>query len=116
MFYLERSVDPDQLPGDETVIQFKFRDLVEMRDWWLLVNDREVDVCSICPGRDVNVYFNTTVRTMHDIWMGDRTYREAVTAGDLSLEGEPALTRRVSKWLRPSVFADTKRAAAPTFA
>src|SRR3954471_18089306 len=37
MFYLERSVDPGQLPGDETVIQFQFRDLSEQRNWWLLV-------------------------------------------------------------------------------
>lgn len=113
MFYLERSIDPDQLPGNETVIQFKFRDLVEMRDWWLLVNDGLVDVCTIPPGRDVNVYFNTTVRTMHDIWMGDRTYREAVSAGDLSVEGEPALTRRVSSWLKPSVFSESSRAPIP---
>ena len=28
MFYLERSVDPKQLPGDETVVQFRFTDLI----------------------------------------------------------------------------------------
>jgi DNA-binding HxlR family transcriptional regulator len=117
MFYLERSIDPSQLPGDQTVIQFKFRDLTaEQRDWWLLVNNRDVDVCITSPGRDVDVYFTTTVRTMHDIWMGDRTYREAVSTGDLSIEGELALTRHVSAWLRPSVFAESKRSPAPAFA
>jgi hypothetical protein len=52
---------------------------------------------------------------MHDIWMGDRTYRDAVQSGDLSIEGELALTRHVSSWLRPSIFADSKRAPVPAF-
>lgn len=113
MFYLERSIDPSQLPGDQAVIQFKFRDLIEQKDWWLLIDGACVDVCLVSPGRDVDVYFTTTVRTMHDVWMGDRTYREAVSSGDLSIEGERALTRHVNSWLRPSIFADAERALAP---
>lgn len=111
MLYLERSVDPGQLPGNETVIQFKFNDLPEQRDWWLLVRDSEVEVCIKPPGRDVDVFFTTTARTMIDVWMGDRGYREAVLSGDLIIEGELSLTRRISSWLRPSVFADSKRAS-----
>lgn len=113
MFYLERSVVPSQLPGAETVIQFKFLDLAEQRDWWLLVRDGHVDICITPPGRDVDVFFTTTVRTMHDVWMGDRGYREAILSGDLAIEGEPALTRRISSWLRPSMFAESKRAPVP---
>lgn len=112
MLYLERSVDPSQLPGSETVIQFKFTDLSEQRDWWLLVRGGKVEVCITTPGRDVDVFFTTTVRTMADVWMGDRTYRDAVLAGDLRIEGELTLTRRISSWLRPSIFAESKRAPA----
>lgn len=113
MYYLERSVDPSQLPGDHSVIQFKFKDLVDQADWWLLVDGEKVDVCISPPGRDVDVYFTTTTRTMHDVWMGDRSYRDAMIAGDLVVEGEVALTRRISTWLRPSVFADSQRAPIP---
>jgi len=109
MLYLERSVDPEQLPGSQTVIRFRFDDLPEQRDWWLLVRDTKVDVCITDPGRDVDVFFATTARTMSDVWMGDRAYREAVLSGDLIIEGDPALTRRISSWLRPSVFAQSKR-------
>jgi DNA-binding HxlR family transcriptional regulator len=111
MLYLERSIDPAELPGSETVIHFKFRDFPEQPDWWLLVRESNVDVCVTRPGRDIDVYFTTTVRTMTDVWMGDRGYREAVLAGDLTIEGDPALTRRISTWLRPSIFANSKRAA-----
>ena len=113
MFYLERSVDPAQLPGEQTVIRFQFNDLTEQRNWWLLVCDNQVQICITPPPRDVDVYFTTTVRTMHDVWMGDRTYRDAVQTDDLIIEGEPALTRNVSSWLRPSVFVAAPRQPIP---
>ena len=50
---------------------------------------------------------------MHDVWMGDRSYREAMSSGDLIVEGEPVLTRNVSSWLRSSVFAASDRAPVP---
>ena len=114
MFYLERSVDPSKLPGDQTVIQFRFTDVAaDQRNWWLLVDGSTVDVCLTPPARDVDVYFTTTVRTMHDVWMGDRSYRDAINSGDLIVEGEPALTRNVNGWLRSSVFAQSERAPVP---
>ena len=109
MLYLERSVDPQQLPGTETVIQFKFRDLTEQQDWWLLVRDGKVEICISSPGRDVDVFFTTNVRTMAGVWMGDRSYRDAVLAGELMIEGDLALTRRISSWLKPSIFAEARR-------
>jgi len=110
MLYLERSIDPGQLPGSETVIQFKFNDLPQQRDWWLLVRDGKVDVCISDPGRDVDVFFSTRARAMSDVWMGTRTYRDAILAGDLVIEGDLALTRRIGCWLRPSIFANSRRA------
>ena len=113
MFYLERSVDPDKLPGDQSVIRFRFTDLTEQCNWWLLVSRSSVQVCLTPPARDVDIYFTTTVRTMHDVWMGDRSYRDAVKTEDLIIEGEPALTRNVSNWLRPSAFFASDRAPVP---
>lgn len=113
MLYLERSVDPSQLPGNETVIQFKFLDRTDQRDWWLLVRNGKVEVCITTPGRDVDVFFTTKVRTMAAVWMGDRSYRDAVLSGDLTIEGDLALTRRISSWLRPSIFAESTRAPLP---
>jgi DNA-binding HxlR family transcriptional regulator len=113
MYYLERSIDPEKLPGDHSVFRFQFTDLIEQRNWWLLVDRSSVQVCMTPPARDVDVYFTTTVRTMHDVWMGDRSYRDAVNAEDLIIEGEPALTRNISKWLRPSAFASSDRAPIP---
>jgi len=113
LLYLERSVDPAQLPGRETVIHFKFTDLDEQQDFWLLVTGDRVELCLVDPGRDISVYFHCGVKTMHDVWMGECSYRAAIECGLLRIEGEPALVRNVSRWLRPSVFAQAPRAAWP---
>lgn len=114
MFYLERSIDPSKLIGNQSVIQFKFKDLVEQQNWWLLVKDQRVDLCMTDPGKDVDVFFFCTVRTMHDVWMGDRSYSEAIKSGDLVVEGEPALLRNIKSWLKPSIFAESPRAPLPS--
>lgn len=109
MLYLERSIDRDKIKGQETVIKFRFTDLNEQRDWWLVVKPDTSEVCLKDPGRDVNVYFNCAVRTLSEIWMGDRSYREAIRNGDLMMDGDPVLLRNVSAWLRPGIFADSPR-------
>ena len=81
MFYLERSVDPAAFPGGEAIIRFKFRGAPQ-EDWWLVVEADKTDVCMTDPGRDIDVYITTTFLTMHDVWMGDRSYREAMLAED----------------------------------
>jgi DNA-binding HxlR family transcriptional regulator len=116
MLYLERSIDPSHMPGDQTVIHFNFTDLPGNQDWWLLVYGETVELCVSSPRRDVDVYFTTTVRTMHDVWMGDRTYRDAMRCGDLIIEGELALTRNVTSWLRPAVLHEAPRAPIPQVA
>jgi hypothetical protein len=113
MFYLERSIDPTKLIGNQSVIQFRFKDFLAQPDWWLLVKDQKVDLCIVDPGKDVDIYFFCTVRTMHDVWMGDRSYNDAMRSGDLIVEGEPALMRNIRSWLKPSIFADSSRAPIP---
>lgn len=115
MFYLGRSVDPSALPSGETVIRFKFRGSPK-EDWWLVIDENKSDVCMTDPGRDIDIYITTTLLTMHDVWMGDRSYRDAMDAEDLFIEGEPTLTRRISTWLKPSIFHDSERSPRPEFA
>ena len=104
MLYLERSVIPEKLPGKETIIKFVFTDLKQQRNWWLVINGNNVDVCVRDPGKDVDVYFTTTVRAMTDVWLGHETYRRAMREGSLKIVGPTGLTRNVSSWLRNSEF------------
>jgi DNA-binding HxlR family transcriptional regulator len=111
MLYLKRSIRPEKLVGKETVIRFHFTDIDNFPDWWIVARGDEVDLCVNDPGRDVDVHFTTSVRTMADIWMGECSYRRAVSAGTLKLVGDRALTRNVSAWLSNSVFAELPAAS-----
>jgi len=105
MLYLKRSILPENLAGNETVVRFKFTDIKDYPDWWMVVKGEDVDLCVTDPGRDVDVWFTTTVRTMAEVWMGDCTYRRAISDNRMTLVGEPALTRDVSHWMQNSMFA-----------
>ena len=105
MLYLQRSVQPDKLAGSESIIRFKFTDLKEMSDWWLVAKSDEVDVCVKDPGKDVDVYFTCSVKTMIDVWMGDVSYRKAVRNGDLKVVGPSVLTKDIFNWMNISIFA-----------
>ena len=111
MLYLQRSVNSDNLVGDETVIRFKFTDIKEFPDWWMVVEDNKVDLCTNDPGKDVDVYFTTTVKTMVDVWMGWSTYRKAIAQDELKLVGPKALINNVSAWMEDSIYADAAPAS-----
>lgn len=111
MLYLEKSIQPEKLSG-ETVIRFNFNDVKDYANWWIVVQDDKVDVCIHDPGKEVDVYFNVCVRVMCEVWMGDISYKKAIADGKLQLVGPKALTRNVSDWLAPSIFAGSQPAAA----
>jgi DNA-binding HxlR family transcriptional regulator len=114
MLYLQRSIHPEKLPGTETTLRFHFEDLAEHPDWWILVTDGKVDVCTVDPCKDIDVYFTTTVRKMTEVWMGDTTYRQAIRSKELTVVGPPALIRDIPVWLEGCPFhADPPSAPMP---
>lgn len=112
MLYLERSIRPEKLTGDATVIRFNFLDVKDFPVWWIVVEGQDVQVCVNDPGKEVDVYFNVCVRVMCDIWMGQLSYRKAISDGKLEVVGPKALTRNIFDWMMPSVFAGSQPASA----
>lgn len=104
MLYLQRSVLPDKLPDAHTIIQFKFQDMPTKADWWLLCDGASVEVCDKDPGKDVDVYIRTTVKTMTEIWMGKRTYRAAKKDRELVATGNQYLATHLTSWIQSSPF------------
>jgi DNA-binding HxlR family transcriptional regulator len=106
MLYLQRSIMGEKLPHGKTVIRFKFTDMNEKADWWLIAGEAGTDICDKDPGKDVDVFFTTTVMTMADIWMGETTYRKAMNADKLSIVGPGVLVNNVSSWMSNSIFTE----------
>lgn len=106
MLYLERSIVPENLVGEETVIYFHFTDLSEHPNWWIVVKGDQVEVCVKDPGKTVDVFFTSKVSIMTDAWLGHRTYRSVLKSGDLTIVGPSRLTKSVTKWMTSCPFAE----------
>ncbi|MAY41200.1 MULTISPECIES: helix-turn-helix domain-containing protein [unclassified Neptuniibacter] len=106
MLYLERSIDPNKLPGDNTTLCFNFSDLDKTPKWWIVVTDQHIDVCTVDPGKEVDIWFNTDLRTMIEIWMGDLSYKTAIRDKKLQLIGPSDLTNHVTRWMSNSAFSE----------
>lgn len=111
MLYLKRSIVPEKLIGRQTVIRFRFTDIETYPDWWLVACGEDIDLCVKDPGKEVDVYFTSSVKTMADIWMGDNSYRDALRDGSLKVVGDSALTRSITTWMRNSIFSEAEHRA-----
>lgn len=113
MWDMRRSLDPTPLPKRRSVIQFQYPDAPQgLRVYWLIVKpDGEIDLCSVDPGFDVDLYVSCDLRTMTAIWMGYDTVRAAVAAKRLMLVGDRDLQSSMQAWLGLSPFAKVERLA-----
>ncbi len=105
MLYLQRSIDTEVLGAKQTTVRFHFTDFEESAYWWILVDSDAVDVCTLDPGKDVDVYFTTTVKAMLDAWTGKISYRDAIGEKKLIVVGDHRLTRNISRWMQPCIFS-----------
>lgn len=107
MWDMRRNVNPDPLPKRRSVVAFVYDDVPPSQSrWWLIVEpSREVDLCSVDPGFDVDLLVTGGLRAMTAVWMGVSTLKSEEAARRLSLDGAPDLARNMDKWLRLSPFA-----------
>lgn len=105
MWDIRRNVHTDQLPR-QAVIFFEFPDAKKgMKQWWVVVDDGEVDLCLDDPGREIDIMLASSLQTMTQIWMGDISLVQARASGKLKVTGAAALVRGLGKWLGASPFA-----------
>lgn len=108
MWDIQRRLDTDMLPDGETVFCFIFDDLVSFKNWWLIVSNREVDVCTENPGKDVDLYINTTLRNLVEIWEGDIEIKAAQQQKLIKTQGNKRLANTMSDWLGICLYADIR--------
>jgi hypothetical protein len=72
----------------------------------MCVRDGNVDICLTNPGFDVDLTLDTNVRTLTEVWMGQRDLRQCIRERTISLQGAEKLKRAFPDWLALSVFAD----------
>ena len=111
---MHRNVVADEVPPGKTVVAFRFSDVVAGRaDWWLVIEPQQTDVCDSDPGLDVVVRVDASLRALVAVWLGDRTWTDALRTGDVALHGPEELRRGFPAWFRLSPFAQVPRVTVP---
>jgi DNA-binding HxlR family transcriptional regulator len=107
MWDMRRNLRIDPPPQDLRVIHFTYPDAPPRnRKWWLVVRPGEpVDLCSVDPGLDVDLYVRAGLKEMTAIWMGLDTIEAARENGRLNATGDERLASTMAKWLLLSPFA-----------
>ena len=76
---MHRNVDHDAVPPRRTVVAFEFVDVAPgVARWWLVISPGDVDVCDDDPGDEPAALVQTSLRTLTEVWRGDRSWSSAV--------------------------------------
>lgn len=113
MWDMRRNLNTTPMPRTRSVVQFVYPDLsAAQRSWWLIVDPEDgVDLCSVDPGFDVDLYVSVDLRSMTAIWMGLDTVRAAVGSERMMLTGNRQLASAMQVWLGLSPFAKEQKLA-----
>ena len=109
MWVVRRMIVLAELPRRRAVIRFHFRDDPPPKypRYWLVVEPGAnlPELCSLDPGRDVDLYVETGVVALGAIIEGRSSIEREKERGGLFLSGDPGLARSINRWLRTSVWA-----------
>ena len=103
MWDMRRTVDASIFPDHRVVVQFEYADAPKgARDWWLVSDNGDIDLCLTDHGYDVDILIKCSLKVMTEIWICERTFNDALKQGDINVLGEPRLVKRLQDWLRTS--------------
>ncbi len=111
MWDMRRNLNVEPLPSRRITIHITYPELPQARqNWWLLIDPTHgVDLCSVDPGFDVDLFSRSDLRTMTAIWMGLDTVSKAISDDRLTLSGDREIAKDMQQWLGLSPFAVQKK-------
>lgn len=111
MWDVRRTITLERWPRGRTVVAFELENVApRVSRWWLCVTGDQADVCDYDPGFEVDATVAVALRTLTEIWRGDRDWAHALKAGQVSLSGPRA--REVTTWLGQMNLAAVPRPTA----
>lgn len=110
MWDMRRWVDARAFPPGRSTVHFLYPELDDgRRDYWLVVERGEAELCLTDPGWEVDLEVCCSLKVMTAIWMGHASLRAEMASGAIEVEGSSALKRSMADWLGLSPFAEAAR-------
>ena len=109
MWDMRRNLATASFPDRKCTVKFTYPELrVARNSWWIVVEDGAVDLCSVDPGFEVDLYVRAALRNMIAVWMGHSTLKDETEAGNIEVTGDRVLAHSMQTWLGLSGFANEK--------
>jgi len=112
---MRRRIAVERLPEKRVVARLDFRGVPAAykgpRLFWLVMEHREVDLCVLDPGFDVDLFVAADLETLSRVWLGELPIRQAIREGSLNLAGDRQAVRDFPSWLLLSTLAAVPRPA-----
>ena len=108
MWDVQRRLQTQHMPDGETVICLVFDELKKYKTWWLLVDGDVVDLCTEDPGKDIDLYLNSSVRTVVEVWEGDLDIRAALRDKSIRAHGPRHLIRTMPDWFGMCLYKEVR--------
>jgi DNA-binding HxlR family transcriptional regulator len=113
MWDLHRRIDLDAFPATRTCLRFEFTGEPEAkRHYWIVGDNKGLELCITEPGFPVDLYVTTDARTMTLVWNGDLPLSRMIDEGRIDLHGPSELRRAFPVWLQLNMFAGVQAATA----
>lgn len=113
MIEFQRHVNYKTAPQSQTTIKFHFNDTDKFSDWWLIIGDKNTELCTDDTGHEPDLYLTSNARTMVDIWMQNISWQQAIKEKNLIVLGNPSLATQFHHWFYlPDVSASQQNIAA----
>ena len=107
MWDMRRNLRVLKLPNRKLTIQFMIgNDQMPHKKYWIISDPKDgVDLCSVDPGFDVDLYVKVDLRTITAIWMGLETVVRALDDDRMFIHGDADIAASMQSWLGLSPFA-----------
>jgi DNA-binding HxlR family transcriptional regulator len=108
MWWYRQAIKSSELPARRVVIRFKFTDESgALSKYWLLHEPgSELELCIDPPSDEVDLFIETTKKSLLAIYHGRSCFSREQEAGRLFMTGDAVLQRSIETWTPRSFWAD----------
>lgn len=110
MWAYQQKIRTSAFPARRIVIRFHFADETgAYPTYWLVVEPgAQAELCIVVPDLDVDLYVETTKKSLNALFLGRSTVAREVEAGRLFVTGDARLMRTMDQWLPRSYYAEVE--------
>jgi len=108
MWKMRRELNTTALPHRRVVIRFHFSDQdLDYSTYWILAQPgSEVELCVAVPGFDVDLFVETTVKSLSSILVARSSVSRERESGRLFVSGNAQLAKTIALWLPKGEYAE----------